>query len=29
MVSFERHGTLNWVRQFSGIKDWDEIDTST
>lgn len=29
MVSFERHKVLNWVRQFSGITDWDETDTST
>jgi hypothetical protein len=29
MASYERHRTLNWVRQFSGIKDWDETDTST
>ncbi len=26
---FERHYTLNWVRRFSGITDWDETDTST
>ncbi len=29
MVSYERHNVLNWVRQFSGIRDWDETDTST
>jgi hypothetical protein len=29
MVSFERHKALNWLRQFSGIKDWDNTDTST
>jgi hypothetical protein len=30
MVSYERHKTLNWVRQqFSGSGDWDEVDTST
>jgi hypothetical protein len=29
MASYERHKTLNWVRQFSGIKDWDKTDTST
>jgi hypothetical protein len=29
MVSFERHKTLNWLRQFSGIADWDNTDTST
>jgi hypothetical protein len=28
-VSFERHRALNWVRQFSGIRDWDDTDTST
>ncbi|MCH2046025.1 MAG: DUF4272 domain-containing protein [Saprospiraceae bacterium] len=28
-VSFERHKALNWVRQFSGIKEWDHTDTST
>jgi hypothetical protein len=29
MTSFERHRVLNWVRQFMGEKDWDEISTST
>jgi hypothetical protein len=29
MASYERHRTLNWVRQFSGVADWDETDTST
>jgi len=29
MISFERHFALNWVRQFSGISEWDETDTST
>ena len=28
-ISFERHNTLNWVRRFSGISEWDETDTST
>lgn len=28
-LSFERHKALNWVRQFSGIKEWEHIDTST
>ena len=28
-ISFERHRVLNWVRQFMGIKDWDEITTDT
>ncbi|MDP2386614.1 MAG: DUF4272 domain-containing protein [Bacteroidota bacterium] len=28
-VSFERHYSLNWVRKFSGISEWDETDTST
>lgn len=28
-ATFERHYTLNWVRRFSGITDWDETDTST
>jgi len=28
-VSFERHKALNWVRQFSGIAEWNETDTST
>ena len=29
MVSFERHQTLNWVRKFQGISEWDNTDTST
>jgi len=29
MISYERHFALNWVRQFSGISEWDETDTST
>lgn len=29
MVSYERHKVLNWVRQFSGNSNWDEVDTST
>lgn len=29
VVSFERHRTLNWVRQFAGLSDWDDTDTST
>lgn len=29
MVSYERHKTLNWVRQFGAEGDWDEVDTST
>lgn len=28
-VCFERHRTLNWLRQFMGISEWDETDTST
>jgi hypothetical protein len=28
-ISFERHKALNWLRQFSGISDWDDTDTST
>lgn len=28
-TSFERHKTLNWLRQFMGIEDWDDTDTST
>jgi len=28
-ISFERHYALNWLRQFSGISEWDETDTST
>lgn len=28
-TSFERHQTLNWLRQFGGISEWDETDTST
>jgi len=28
-VSYERHRALNWLRQFSGISEWDETDTST
>ena len=28
-VSFIRHRTLNWLRRFSDIQDWDETDTST
>ena len=28
-VSFIRHRTLNWLRRFSEIADWDETDTST
>jgi len=29
MVNFERHRTLNWVRKFQGIEEWDDTDTST
>jgi hypothetical protein len=29
MVSFERHFTLNWLRKFSDIENWDDTDTST
>lgn len=29
VVSFERHQTLNWVRKFQGINEWDDTDTST
>lgn len=29
LVSFERHKTLNWLRTFMGIAEWDKIDTST
>lgn len=29
IVSFERHQTLNWVRKFQGINEWDDTDTST
>jgi len=25
-VSLERHKALNWIRQFSGIADWDNTD---
>lgn len=28
-ISFERHRVLNWLRQFMGMKDWDEITTDT
>jgi hypothetical protein len=28
-ISFIRHRTLNWLRRFSDIDDWDETDTST
>ena len=28
-VSYERHQTLNWLRQFMDIKEWDKTDTST
>ena len=28
-VSFLRHWALNWVRQFMGIHEWDDTDTST
>lgn len=28
-ISFIRHRTLNWLRRFSDITDWDETDTST
>lgn len=28
-VSFIRHRTLNWLRRFSEINDWDDTDTST
>jgi len=28
-ISLERHRALNWLRQFSGISEWDETDTST
>lgn len=29
MISYERHHTLNWIRKFSGIDEWDETNTST
>ncbi len=29
LVNFQRHLTLNWVRKFSEIEDWDNTDTST
>lgn len=29
IVSFERHKSLNWLRRFSDIEEWDETDTST
>ncbi len=29
MSSYERHKTLNWLRQFSDISTWDDTDTST
>jgi hypothetical protein len=29
LASFERHTALNWLRGFGGIREWDEIDTST
>ncbi len=28
-ISFYRHISLNWLRRFMDIKDWDETDTST
>lgn len=28
-ISFERHRVLNWLRQFMGMKDWDEITTDS
>lgn len=28
-ISFLRHQTLNWVRRFMNITEWDETDTST
>lgn len=28
-ASFERHQALNWIRMFSGEKEWDNVDTST
>ncbi|NJK95616.1 MAG: DUF4272 domain-containing protein [Bacteroidales bacterium] len=28
-ISFLRHQTLNWVRRFMDIAEWDETDTST
>jgi len=28
-VSLERHKSLNWLRRFTGIEEWDETDTST
>jgi hypothetical protein len=28
-ISFIRHRTLNWLRRFSDIQEWDETDTST
>ncbi len=28
-AAFQRHKALNWLRRFSGIKEWDETSTST
>jgi hypothetical protein len=28
-ISFLRHQTLNWLRRFMDIEEWDETDTST
>lgn len=28
-ISYIRHKTLNWLRHFQGISDWEETDTST
>lgn len=28
-IAYLRHFTLNWLRRFSGIEDWDHTDTST
>jgi hypothetical protein len=28
-ISYIRHKTLNWLRRFQGISDWDETITST
>lgn len=29
LASFERHTALNWLRGFGGIREWNEVDTST
>lgn len=28
-IAYLRHKTLNWLRRYEGIKEWDETDTST